>query len=162
MPKYTREVLAPLVLQNTSLAGVLRALGIYSYSGSMSSLIRSKIELYGLDTSHFLGSGWNRGGVSSVRKTAAEILKQTARRVPRAQLYRALIELGRPYQCEICSQGSTWNELALVLPIDHIDGNWKNNDPANLRFLCPNCHSQTETYGHKARPTMGRMVKAPV
>jgi hypothetical protein len=32
------------------------------------------------------------------------------------------------------------------LEIDHIDGNYKNNNLDNLRLLCPNCHSLTETY----------------
>jgi hypothetical protein len=30
--------------------------------------------------------------------------------------------------------------------LDHIDGNWENNKPENLRLLCPNCDSLTETY----------------
>lgn len=33
--------------------------------------------------------------------------------------------------------------------VDHIDGDWQNNSPDNLRLLCPNCHSLTPTY--KAR-----------
>ena len=33
--------------------------------------------------------------------------------------------------------------------IDHIDGDFANNEKENLRFLCPNCHSQTETFGSK-------------
>ena len=34
----------------------------------------------------------------------------------------------------------------IILDLDHIDGNNRNNQLSNLRFLCPNCHSQTETY----------------
>ncbi len=30
---------------------------------------------------------------------------------------------------------------------DHIDGNRSNNREENLRWLCPNCHSQTPTFG---------------
>lgn len=34
----------------------------------------------------------------------------------------------------------------LPLEIDHIDGNSENNSEENLRLICPNCHSLTETY----------------
>lgn len=54
-----------------------------------------------------------------------------------------------PYCCAICGQGPEWNGKPLTLPIDHIDGNFKNNSPENLRFLCPHCHTQTETWGSK-------------
>jgi len=46
----------------------------------------------------------------------------------------------------------------IPLEIDHIDGNYKNNNENNLILLCPNCHSLTSTYkganlnqGRKAR-----------
>ena len=32
---------------------------------------------------------------------------------------------------------------------DHIDGNPDNNTKDNIRMLCPNCHSQTDTFGVK-------------
>lgn len=41
---------------------------------------------------------------------------------------------------------SEWLKGELVLELDHIDGDNKNNEIFNLRFLCPNCHSQTKTY----------------
>jgi len=50
--------------------------------------------------------------------------------------------------CEFCG----WNEVnpatgKTPIAADHIDGNYKNNRPENLRLLCPNCHSLTPTYG---------------
>ena len=53
------------------------------------------------------------------------------------------------YECVDCGVGKMYNDKKLVLHLDHIDGNRSNNMPSNLRWLCPNCHSQTETYGVK-------------
>ena len=50
------------------------------------------------------------------------------------------------YQCLFCGLGPEWQGKPLVLHMDHIDGNRKNNKEENLRWLCPNCHSQTETF----------------
>lgn len=52
------------------------------------------------------------------------------------------------YACECCGI-SEWQGKKIVLECDHIDGDHKNNHPTNLRLICPNCHSQTDTYKKK-------------
>lgn len=51
-------------------------------------------------------------------------------------------------KCVECGQENIWNNKTLVLQLDHVDGDSDNNHPSNLRLLCPNCHSQTETFGN--------------
>lgn len=48
--------------------------------------------------------------------------------------------------CEECGQGILWNNKKLVLQLDHKDGNSRNHKLENLKLLCPNCHSQTNTF----------------
>lgn len=53
------------------------------------------------------------------------------------------------YMCAECKAPPKWRGKSLTLHLDHIDGNRRNNHLVNLRFLCPNCHQQTETWGQK-------------
>ncbi len=48
-------------------------------------------------------------------------------------------------KCEICDI-SEWNGKVLNMQLDHIDGDSHNHLLSNLRLICPNCHSQTDTY----------------
>jgi Zn finger protein HypA/HybF involved in hydrogenase expression len=52
------------------------------------------------------------------------------------------------YKCSCCGI-SEHNSLPLTLQVDHIDGNAGNNSPDNLRLICPNCHSQSDTFSGK-------------
>ena len=54
------------------------------------------------------------------------------------------------YICEICKNGSIWNGKLLSLHLDHLNGINNDNRLENLRFLCPNCHSQTFNYTGKS------------
>lgn len=48
--------------------------------------------------------------------------------------------------CSECNQPPIWNNKPLILQLDHINGNKYDNSIENLRLLCPNCHTQTDTF----------------
>ena len=72
-------------------------------------------------------------------------------RKPKDIRKRLLKNHNREEKCAICGLENVWNGKFIQLQIDHIDGDSSNNELSNLRFLCPNCHSQTDTYGRKNR-----------
>jgi hypothetical protein len=61
--------------------------------------------------------------------------------------------LERDKSCVICGVNNFWQGKKLTLQIDHIDGDVSNANLDNLRVVCPNCHSQTHTYGSKNKNT---------
>lgn len=64
-----------------------------------------------------------------------------------SSLKRILIDDGHN-SCALCGV-QDWMGKPLTLHVDHIDGDNSNNSMDNLRFLCPSCHSQTETFSKK-------------
>lgn len=61
------------------------------------------------------------------------------------RLYKENIKTNK---CENCNVDS-WNNKILECELDHIDGDRTNHRLSNLRILCPNCHSQTDTFRFK-------------
>jgi 5-methylcytosine-specific restriction endonuclease McrA len=79
-------------------------------------------------------------------KPLKEILIQNSN-YNRGHLKRRLIkEKIIPYKCQKCGLTNKWNNEDLILVLDHINGINNDNRIENLRFLCPNCNSQTKTF----------------
>lgn len=144
----TNEQLAACVIKSTSFSDVLREFGLRLSGGSHAHYVR-RIRAAQIDTSHFIGRSFNRGKVPSNRKAASDILKLrvSGGREKAHRLRRALIEIGRPYQCESCMFIGQWVGKPLTLEVDHLNRNWLDDRAENLRFLCPNCHSQEPVGG---------------
>lgn len=147
-PSCTNEELAEFVRTSSSVFDVIRKTG-RKLCGGNHTYYTKRIRLLGLDTSHFKKRGHN-GGANRLAPEDIFALQGDVR-VSAVRLRRALLESDVPYECTLCSNDGTHNGLPLVLQVDHEDGDWTNNKRENLRFLCPNCHTQTETYGNKNR-----------
>ncbi|MFF2331396.1 MULTISPECIES: HNH endonuclease [unclassified Streptomyces] len=146
-----RAALASAVETSLSLANTLKLLGLAD-NGAGRALVKRSIEAHGISTDHFTGQGHFLGTSSPYRKSAMDILRRPAPPAPRtrtALLRRALDDLGVPHECAACGIGDLWQGKRLVLEIDHINGDPIDNRRENLRYLCPSCHSQTESFSNR-------------
>ena len=149
--KYTDTQIIEAVKKSKSVLDVLRILGASITSGGVHNHFSNRIKKLGIDTSHFApyspDIGFRRKLSCTVKIPYERILvySKNGRRTKSYQLRRAMIESGIKYECAICFI-STWMNRPIGLHIEHKDGDCLNNDYRNVIFLCPNCHSQTETY----------------
>lgn len=87
-----------------------------------------------------------------------DIFKENSTYKNKTYLKKYLVEyFEKPYSCDECGNSGRHNGRELSLQLDHINGVCEDHRVENLRFLCPNCHSQTDTYAGKA--TKGKRNK---
>jgi 5-methylcytosine-specific restriction endonuclease McrA len=143
MYKYSDSEIQEAVKNSYSYAETAYLLGT-GKSGSTIQHLKMRIQRLGLDVSHF-----SRHKTSSeIRRKSSEeilVLRQDGKREKRTILLRVLNESGLKYECSKCGLKDLWQDKVINLEIDHINGNSLDNRLQNLRFLCPNCHSQTES-----------------
>jgi 5-methylcytosine-specific restriction endonuclease McrA len=88
-----------------------------------------------------------RGSIASRGMPKKSIDGLARNRSNRGNIKRRLSERGvLPYVCAICGI-SQWQGRPLTLQIDHVNGKRLDYRLDNLRLLCANCHSQTDTFG---------------
>lgn len=149
--KYSKKLLEDIAQKSTSICEMMRYLDASRTSGSHHQYIKSLIKKFNIDISHFPNPKL-RGALaasSKIKRSPSDILKK--RSGPYREkvhiLRRAMLESRITEMCSGCGVGPIWQGRRLVLQIDHVDGDPLNNELNNVRFLCPNCHSQTNTYG---------------
>lgn len=134
--RYTDEEFAEAVRASTSIAQLLKRLGLQASGGNYANARRT-LQRLGLDASHFTGAGWNAG----------QRLKDWSG-YTRATNLKPHLLAERGARCEACRR-KTWMGRTIPLEIHHVDGNRTHNDIHNLRLLCPNCHALTDNWRNR-------------
>lgn len=113
-------------------------LGYETRHGSNHQTVKKRIELYGIDTSHFAYQ-------SPIKRSEDNVFckNSTASQATLRRWYKIKFNDSR---CEICGQSKMWNNKDLTMVLDHINGDKHDNRIENLRWICTNCDSQLPTF----------------
>jgi hypothetical protein len=144
--ELTKEELKSLVDSHENINQILITLGVNSNGSGAYRTFRNHCKRMGVETPMFTTT--NR----EFRKRIPmdEILVENSTYSNNGRLKKRLVREGiLEYVCVGCGNNGTWEGKDLTLQLDHINGINNDNRKENLRFLCPNCHTQTNTYGSK-------------
>lgn len=140
-----------LAVQNAqSYRAVLIALSLVPAGGNYDQ-IKHRIELLGIDATHFTGKRWNHGTTYVLSSTPdVETLLVKGSVVQSYKLKKKLFQKGiKSPQCELCGWSQLSQDGRIPVELDHINGDKTDNRLSNLRILCPNCHSLQLTHRGK-------------
>jgi hypothetical protein len=151
LKKWNADDLPLAVKESINYSQVCRRLGLSHISANFKT-IKKYITKLGLSTEHFNSSAVDNARarfIARVALTYDEIFCENSKAhgTTLRRQFRKLTE----YVCAICENTGNYLGRPLTLQIDHINGVRNDNRRINLRYLCPNCHSQTDTYGHRLR-----------
>lgn len=137
--KYTEEELRRILAACKNLAQVITVMKLHR---SYNRYLKTFITNHEIDTSHF---------ILSKKKNSIQmkdiLVEKCERTINSYVIKKYLItENLVKHECAVCKLPPLWNEKPLTLQLDHINGNHYDNRVENLRLICPNCHSQTDTF----------------
>jgi len=125
-------------LNSRSLRELLTHLG-YSYSGFNVEKVKYWAEFYSIEL-----PVWSPK--DRANRLSDEKLFCANSKAHRGSVKQRLRDLGHEFVCRDCGVDEEWNGKPLSLQLEHTNGISNDNRIENLALLCPNCHSQTETF----------------
>lgn len=131
--EYTDDDVIREAAKVTTLAGLLKALGLRTAGGNYGNMKR-KLQRLNVDTSHWTGQSWSKG----------QQLKDWSSYSKGVNLKPHLVAV-KSGRCDGCGL-SEWRGSQIPLEVHHKDGDRTNNHIDNLELLCCNCHALTDTW----------------
>lgn len=137
-----------IVQQSKTISEVLRYFGLPINQGHYNRAFHKTVKKLHLDISHLKSDN----SKNFIKIPLNELLVEGTFRSTTSLKERLLKEDLLINHCYNCNMQPIWDNKELKMHLDHINGDNTDNRLANLRLLCPNCHSQTPTYcGAKAK-----------
>ena len=139
----TKDEMREILNNAKSLREVILIFGLNSNGSGGYTNIKNKIKNLGLETPNY--NYYGNGSKKNCKKNEEIFIEHST--YPRQKLKKRIINENLiPYKCDNCDNLGNWMDEPIILQLDHINGINDDNTLSNLRFLCPNCHSQTETF----------------
>lgn len=138
-----------IVAESKTIGEILSKFGLKNKGGNPRTL-KERIKFLDLNTSHIL-IGYRVLKYKPIRKLVPLVdVLTTNSSFARTHLKKRLLkDRLLEEKCYECGIGPIYNNKPLSLQIDHINGISNDNRLENLRLVCPNCHSQTDTFAGK-------------
>jgi hypothetical protein len=146
--RFTDTELEEMLRDSHSLWEFAKKVGYTNKSSAVYRSIKKRLEERGFSLASYPALAKRVGSTTPLQQS--EVFSQN-RRVDARLLRKRLTDAGFSHQCSSCGI-SEWLGKEITLQVDHINGVNSDNRVENLRFLCPNCHTQTSTWGGKKRP----------
>ena len=138
------EKVKEIIYESISYSECMIKLGYNCKGGGTFTKLKKLIADNNIDISHFKGCA--HGKSRNIKINKEDVFRENSTYINNTSLKSRLIkDYNFKEKCSICGI-SEWMGNKLSLQLDHINGINKDNRVENLRLLCPNCHSQTETF----------------
>lgn len=153
----TDEMILEAVPNAQCMSHLLRDLGFRQTGGKSATVMRKRLVDLGITDPHFFSTSNKVSRLGKKAKTLDEMLVENSTYKRYQLIKKKLIAAGmKKDECEVCGIGNQWNGKPIVLQVDHINGINDDNRLENLQIICPNCHSQTSTFGRGTSAKLNR------
>lgn len=137
--EWTKEELQEIINSSQTMDEVARKIGYTSYSTSAWKIINQTLNKYNIQKIKYEKTN------NLVGKSDEEVFCEKS--TVSQQCLKGHFKKIHPMDfCAICRLPTEWNGKPLTLRLDHINGIHNDNRLENLRWVCPNCDSQLDTY----------------